>query len=73
VSQRRRRLRDRRGVSISGTRLHPRVVVYDDCIIGAHCILHAGAVIGADGFGLAWSGERWEHIPQIGRVVGDRP
>lgn len=59
-----------RRVSIgTGTRLHPRVVVYDDCVLGAHCILHAGAVVGADGFGLAWSGERWEHIPQIGRVV----
>ncbi|MBU3693711.1 MAG: UDP-3-O-(3-hydroxymyristoyl)glucosamine N-acyltransferase [Rhodocyclaceae bacterium] len=58
------------GVSIgAGTRLHPRVVVYDGCVIGAHCILHSGAVIGADGFGLAWTGERWEHIPQTGRVV----
>ena len=52
-----------------GTRLHPRVVVYDGCVIGRHCVVHAGAVIGADGFGLAWSGEHWEHIPQIGRVV----
>jgi len=52
-----------------GTRLHPRVVVYDACVVGRHCILHSGAVIGADGFGLAWAGERWEHIPQVGRVV----
>jgi len=52
-----------------GTRLHPRVVVYDGCTIGRHCILHSGAVIGADGFGLAWAGENWEHIPQVGGVV----
>jgi UDP-3-O-[3-hydroxymyristoyl] glucosamine N-acyltransferase len=59
-----------RGVAIGeGSQLHPRVVIYDDCVVGRHCILHAGAVIGADGFGLAWSGERWEHIPQVGRVV----
>ncbi len=45
------------GVSVGeGTRLHPRVVVYDDCVIGRYCILH-------------WAGERWEHIPQVGRVV----
>ena len=28
-----------------------------------------GAVIGADGFGMAWEGGRWHKIPQIGRVV----
>jgi len=58
------------GVHIgSGTRLHPRVVVYDECSIGERCILHSGAVIGADGFGLAFNGSAWEHIPQIGRVI----
>jgi UDP-3-O-[3-hydroxymyristoyl] glucosamine N-acyltransferase len=35
------------------------------------CCPHAGAVIGADGFGIAWAG-RWCKIPQIGRVlIGD--
>ena len=32
-------------------------------------ILHAGCVIGADGFGFAPSGEGYEKIPQIGIVV----
>jgi UDP-3-O-[3-hydroxymyristoyl] glucosamine N-acyltransferase len=32
-------------------------------------IIHAGAVIGSDGFGFAKEGERWIKIPQIGRVV----
>ncbi len=58
------------GVQIGAhTRLHARVTVYHDCVIGAHCILHSGAVIGADGFGMAWSGSEWIKIPQIGRVV----
>ncbi len=54
------------------TRLHPTAVVYDDCVIGARSLVHAGAVIGSDGFGYARNGERWDAIPQIGRViVGD--
>ena len=50
-------------------RLHPRVVVYHDCVIGQRVILHSGVVIGADGFGLANEDGRWIKIPQIGRVV----
>jgi UDP-3-O-[3-hydroxymyristoyl] glucosamine N-acyltransferase len=53
-----------------------RVTVYADCVIGARCILHAGVVIGADGFGFAREGEKsgskWVKIPQTGRVmIGD--
>ncbi|MDO8311670.1 MAG: UDP-3-O-(3-hydroxymyristoyl)glucosamine N-acyltransferase [Sideroxyarcus sp.] len=51
------------------TRLYPRVVVYHDCIVGNHVIVHSGAVIGADGFGIAMEEGRWLKIPQIGRVV----
>ena len=55
------------------SRLHARATVYHDCVIGQHCILHGGVVIGADGFGMAWSGSEWIKIPQIGRVlVGDQ-
>jgi UDP-3-O-[3-hydroxymyristoyl] glucosamine N-acyltransferase len=32
-------------------------------------VVHAGAVIGADGFGMAEEGGRWLRIPQIGRVI----
>ncbi len=39
------------------------------CHIGARCILHSGAVIGADGFGFAPFEGRWVKIPQTGRVV----
>jgi len=49
--------------------LYPGVVVYPGCRIGARAILHAGVVIGADGFGIAPDGGRWIKIPQVGRVV----
>jgi UDP-3-O-[3-hydroxymyristoyl] glucosamine N-acyltransferase len=58
------------GVAIgAGTRLYPNVTVYHGCVIGSRVILHAGAVIGADGFGNAWEQGRWIKVPQIGRVV----
>lgn len=54
------------------TRLYPNVTVYHDCLIGNHVIVHSGAVIGSDGFGMAWDDGRWLKIPQIGRVlIGD--
>jgi UDP-3-O-[3-hydroxymyristoyl] glucosamine N-acyltransferase len=49
--------------------LHPRAVIYHDCVIGARAVVHSGAVIGADGFGMAMEQGRWLKIPQIGRVV----
>lgn len=53
----------------SHARLYPRVVIYHDCVIGDNLIAHSGAVIGADGFGIAMDGDRWIKIQQIGRVV----
>ena len=56
----------------AGTRLHPRVTVYDGCTLGERCIVHSGAVIGADGFGMARDAGRWIKIPQVGAVrIGD--
>jgi len=52
-----------------GTRLVERVSVLHDCVLGEDCIVWPGAVIGADGFGYARDGERWEKVPQLGRVV----
>ena len=49
--------------------LHANVSVYHACKIGARCIVHAGVVIGADGFGIAREGGVWKKIPQIGGVV----
>lgn len=54
------------------TRLYPRVTIYHHCVVGSRVILHSGAVIGADGFGIAMEEGRWLKIPQIGRaVIGD--
>lgn len=51
------------------TRLHANVTIYADCRIGVRGVVHSGAVIGADGFGMAEEAGRWLKIPQIGRVV----
>jgi len=58
------------GVSI-GERclLHARAVVARDCVLGNEVILQPGAVVGSDGFGYAWDGQRHLKIPQVGRVV----
>jgi len=50
-------------------RLGPSVTIYPRCVIGRRVLIHAGAVIGADGFGLAPQAGRWIKIPQMGRVV----
>ena len=51
------------------TVLHANVSVYARCRLGARCIVHSGAVIGADGFGIAMDDGRWLKVPQIGAVV----
>ncbi len=33
--------------------VYPNVTIYDDSEIGNNCVIHAGAVIGSDGFGYA--------------------
>jgi UDP-3-O-[3-hydroxymyristoyl] glucosamine N-acyltransferase len=53
----------------AGTRLYPGVKVMAGCSIGARGIVHAGAVIGADGFGFAPFAGRYIKIPQTGRVL----
>lgn len=46
-----------------------RVTIVGPAIIGDRVILHPGAVIASDGFGLADNNGVWEKIPQIGRVI----
>jgi UDP-3-O-[3-hydroxymyristoyl] glucosamine N-acyltransferase len=48
--------------------VYPHVTVRDRCEIGNRVIVHAGAVIGSDGFGYAKDGEINIKIPQIGIV-----
>jgi UDP-3-O-[3-hydroxymyristoyl] glucosamine N-acyltransferase len=56
----------------AGTRLGPRVTLLFGTTIGARGIVHAGAVLGADGFGFAPDQGRWVKIEQLGVVrIGD--
>jgi UDP-3-O-[3-hydroxymyristoyl] glucosamine N-acyltransferase len=50
--------------------LYPRVVVYDDVLVGDRVILHAGTVVGSDGYGFT-PDEHGHHlkVPQLGNVV----
>lgn len=49
--------------------LYPNVTIYKGCKVGNRVIMHAGSVIGADGFGFAPTPEGYEKIPQIGIVT----
>jgi UDP-3-O-[3-hydroxymyristoyl] glucosamine N-acyltransferase len=57
----------------SDTLIYPHVSIYSETMIGERCIIHSGAVIGADGFGFApdfsAAGGEWVKIPQTGAVV----
>jgi len=53
----------------AATRIGPGVAIVAGTSIGARGIVHPGAVLGADGFGFAPDGGRWEKIEQLGRVV----
>jgi UDP-3-O-[3-hydroxymyristoyl] glucosamine N-acyltransferase len=50
------------------TRLVARVTLARKVRMGARCIVHPGAVIGADGFGNAMTPEGWVKVPQLGGV-----
>lgn len=55
-----------------GALIHARVSIYDRVEIGKRVVLHSGCVLGADGFGFAWTGERYQKFPQVGIVrLGD--
>jgi UDP-3-O-[3-hydroxymyristoyl] glucosamine N-acyltransferase len=54
------------------TRLMPKVTLYADVVVGRRCLLHSGAVLGADGFGFAPDSGGWFKVPQVGGVrIGD--
>jgi UDP-3-O-[3-hydroxymyristoyl] glucosamine N-acyltransferase len=53
----------------AGTELKPQVKVMEDCVIGERCIVHAGAVIGSDGYGFEFNAGKFEKVPQIGNVI----
>ena len=50
--------------------LHPGVKIYNDCIIGNNVTIHAGTIIGGDGFGFAPQPDgSFRKVPQIGNVI----
>ena len=58
------------GVKIGdGSMIFPHVCIYDGCQIGKNVTIHAGSVIGADGFGFAPNQEGYDKIPQLGIVI----
>ena len=53
-------------------RLYANVSLGFGVTLGKRVIVHPGAVIGADGFGIAFAGDHWEKVPQLGSVeIGD--
>jgi UDP-3-O-[3-hydroxymyristoyl] glucosamine N-acyltransferase len=54
--------------------IYPNVVIYSGTTIGRRVIVHAGAVLGSDGFGFVRDEKfgRYVKFPQVGRlVIGD--
>lgn len=49
--------------------LYPGVKVLDDCVIGDRVTIHAGTIVGADGFGYASGPAGHKKIRQVGAVV----
>ena len=48
--------------------VYSNVAIYDGTRIGRRCIIHAGVVIGSDGYGFALHEGKHHKIPQIGIV-----
>ena len=51
------------------SRLFPNVVIYDQTHVGQRVRIHAGAVIGADGFGYVFDAGVHRKVPQVGHVI----
>ncbi|MGA6924092.1 MAG: UDP-3-O-(3-hydroxymyristoyl)glucosamine N-acyltransferase [Desulfosarcina sp.] len=51
--------------------IHPNVTVMNGCRIGNRVTIHAGTVIGSDGYGFVADGGRHHKIPQLGVVQID--
>jgi UDP-3-O-[3-hydroxymyristoyl] glucosamine N-acyltransferase len=47
----------------------PRVVLYPGTFLGARCLIHAGVVLGGDGFGFATAAGTHHKMRQLGHVV----
>jgi len=50
-------------------RLYPGVTLYDNTQLGDGVVVHAGTILGADGFGYVPVNDEWIKVPQIGNVI----
>ena len=54
------------------SRLAAHVTLVTRVVLGKRVLIHAGAVLGADGFGIARDHDGWVKVPQLGGVrIGD--
>jgi UDP-3-O-[3-hydroxymyristoyl] glucosamine N-acyltransferase len=49
--------------------VYPNVSIREGVVIGSRVIIHAGTVIGSDGFGFVTDNGRHHKIPQVGGVI----
>src|SRR5260370_1229242 len=56
---------------VSSCRIYPHATIRERSRIGSRVIIHGGVVIGADGFGFEFVGNRHKKIPQLGIVQID--
>jgi len=50
--------------------IHPGVKIYHDCILHNAVVIHAGTIVGSDGFGFAPQADgSFKKVPQIGNVI----
>jgi UDP-3-O-[3-hydroxymyristoyl] glucosamine N-acyltransferase len=52
-----------------GCQISANVVLGHGVQLGKRVLVHPGAIIGADGFGIAFAVDHWEKVPQLGAVV----
>lgn len=50
-------------------KIHANVTLYRECTLGNFVEIHAGSVVGADGFGYVPTKEGHRRFPQVGKVV----
>jgi UDP-3-O-[3-hydroxymyristoyl] glucosamine N-acyltransferase len=58
-----------RGRIAEGCYLYPNVTIREGVDIGKRVIIHAGTVIGSDGFGYLSRSDCHEKVPQVGTVI----
>ncbi len=51
------------------TLIYSHVSLYNGVTIGKRVIIHAGSVLGSDGFGYTWDGTKHRKIAQLGSLV----